>query len=160
MGANLSFGPTNCLASCAVERQKSKLQRVTCRQCCHKIVLGSSLFYFTHVPRSQHTPRSTNHIQEIHTKNVHTTLMLFTSKSLLFLLFYDIHTSPGSNNISLPPYQLLNILKSIPPPPLSPPSPSDTDAVIIFCQSQFPSAFVIPPPHTFTSYQSQCQDAK
>lgn len=40
--------------------------------------------------------------------------MYFTSKSWQFS--DDIHTPPGSNNISLPPYQLLNILSSIPLP--------------------------------------------
>lgn len=39
------------------------------------------------------------------------------------------------------PYQLLNILSSIPPPP---PSPPRDRCRYHFCQSQFPSAFVIP----------------
>lgn len=65
--------------------------------------------------------------------------MYFTSKSWQFS--DDIHTPPGSNNISLPPYQLLNILSSIPPPP---PSPPRDRCRYHFCQSQFPSAFVIP----------------
>lgn len=76
------------------------------------------------------------HITETHT---HRSLMYFTSKSWQF--FDDIHTPPGSNSISLPPYQLLNILRSIPPPP---PSPPRDQCCYHFCQSQFPSAFVIP----------------
>lgn len=71
--------------------------------------------------------------------HTHASLMHFTSKSCQFS--DDIHTPPGSNSISLPPYQLLNILSSIPPPPSSPPRDRCS---YHFCQSQFPSAFVIP----------------
>lgn len=74
----------------------------------------------------------------VHTR-AHASLMHFTSKSCQFS--DDIHTPPGSNSISLPPYQLLNILSSIPPPP---PSPPRDRCSYHFCQSRFPSAFVIP----------------
>lgn len=70
-------------------------------------------------------------------KNKHT--IRLTSKHSQFS--DDIPALPGSNRISLPLYQFLNILRSI---PLTPPSPPWDQRLYHFCQSQFPSAFVIP----------------